>query len=253
MLPTNSSIPLTYMLQHRCLIPNLFLSFVNTHPLLIRRTKSGHCLLMCCFSCSLHKQADQSTQQIIDALRRWPSSRYGEDIPLNSISIVDWCVLRLETWGKSVGMETFVDSGREGGITVVLGGKVLVVDVDLSVDKTDALQPNVQVSSVKTSYAVSNASSGSTSDAGNSTSLDALLHGTIERFYVEVQKAESIRNSEDAARFGMNILEQLRYLVMLDKLAAGKEDGGLRWFADVDQLCPILEGFAKSEADAVAL
>jgi hypothetical protein len=198
-----------------------------------------------------HRQADQSTQQIVDALRSWPSSRYGEDVPLNPISIVDWCVSRLETWGTSVGMETFVDNGRGGGITVVLGGKVLVVDVDLSVDKMDALQPNVKVSNVKTSYAISN-TSGSTSGAGNSTSLDALLHGTIERFYVEVQKAEGIRNSEDAARFGANILEQLRYLVMLDRLAAGKEDGGLRWFADVDQLCPILEGFAKSEADVVA-
>lgn len=149
-------------------------------------------------------------------------------------------------------METFVDKGREGGITVVLGGKVLVVDVDLSVDKTDALQPKVKVSNVKTSYAVSNAVSGATTSAGNSTSLDALLYGTIEKFYVEVQKAEDIRNSEEAARFGANTLEQLHYLVMLDRLAARKEDGGLRWFADIDQLCPILEGFAKSEGGVVA-
>lgn len=148
-------------------------------------------------------------------------------------------------------METFVDNGREGGITVVLGGKVLVVDVDLSVDKTDGLHPNVKVSNVKTSYATSNAMSG-TSPAGNSTSLDALLYGAIENYYIEVQKTEGVRNSEEAARFGANILEQLRYLVMLDRLAARKEDGGLRWFADVDQLCPVLEGFAKSEGEAVA-
>ena len=147
-----------------------------------------------------------------------------------------------------------MDKGREGGITVVLGGKVLVVDVELSVDKTEAtaLQPKVKVSNVKTSYAISNPVSGSTSDAGNSTSLDALLYGTIEKFYVEVQKAEGVWNSEEAARFGANILEQLRYLVMLDRLAATKEDGGLRWFADVDQLCPVLEGFAKSEGRVIA-
>ncbi|KAF8230172.1 hypothetical protein L208DRAFT_1283223 [Tricholoma matsutake] len=197
-------------------------------------------------------QADQSTQQIIDALRKRPTSRYGEDIPLDSVSIVDWCISRLETWGTSVGMETFVDNGREGGITVVLGGKVLVVDVDLTVDRTNTLKPNVKVSNVKTSYAISNAMSGSTSNAGNSTSLDGLLYGTIERFYIEVQKAEGVRNSEEVARFGANILEQLRYLVMLDRLAAGKADGGLRWFADVDQFCPTLERFAKSEGEVVA-
>ena len=149
-------------------------------------------------------------------------------------------------------METFVDTGREGGVTVVLGGKVLVVDVDLSVDKTDALRPIVKVSSVKTSYAISNSTPGSTSSAGNSTSLDALLYGTIERFYIEVQNAEGVRNAEEAARLGAIILEQLRYLVMLDRLAARNEDGGLKWFADVDQLCLVLEHFAKSEAEAVA-
>lgn len=145
-----------------------------------------------------------------------------------------------------------MDNGREGGITVVLGGKVLVVDVDLTVDRTNTLKPNVKVSNVKTSYAISNAMSGSTSNAGNSTSLDGLLYGTIERFYIEVQKAEGVRNSEEVARFGANILEQLRYLVMLDRLAAGKADGGLRWFADVDQFCPTLERFAKSEGEVVA-
>jgi hypothetical protein len=149
-------------------------------------------------------------------------------------------------------MEIFVDNGREGSITVVLGGKVLVVDVDLSVDNTDPLQPNTKVSNVKTSYAVSNAMPGSSSNSGNSTSLDALLYGTMEKFFIEVQKAEGARKSEEAARLGANILEQLRYLVMLDRLAARAEDGGLRWFADVDQLCPVLEGFAKSEGAAVA-
>jgi hypothetical protein len=149
-------------------------------------------------------------------------------------------------------METFVDNGREGSIMVVLGGKVLVVDVDLSVDKTDPLQPNTKVSNVKTSYAVPNAMPGASSSSGNSTSLDALLYGTIEKFFIEVQKAEGARKSEEAARLGANILEQLRYLVMLDRLAARGEDGGLRWFADVDQLCPVLEGFAKSEGAAVA-
>lgn len=171
---------------------------------------------------------------------------------MDSGSIVDWCVSRLETWGKSVGMETFKDDSREsgGGISVVLGGKVLVVDVDFSLDETNP-EPKIKVSSVKTSYAISNSGSG-TSNTGGSISLDAFLKESIQSFCSEVRKPEAHRNLEEAARLGTVILDQLRYLVMLDQLAARKEDNGLKWFADVDQLCPILEGFAKSEAESIA-
>lgn len=167
--------------------------------------------------------------------------------------MVDWCVSRLETWGKSVGMETFKDDSREGGggISVVLGGKVLVVDVDFSVDETNLPESKITVSSVKTSYAISNSGSGS-SNTGGSISLDAFLKESIQNFCSEVRKPEAYRNLEEAARLGTVILDQLRYLVMLDQLAARKEDNGLKWFTDVDQLCPILEGFAKSEAEIIA-
>jgi hypothetical protein len=150
-------------------------------------------------------------------------------------------------------METFKEDGREGGggISVVLGGKVLVVDVDFSVDKTDLLNPEINVSTVKTSYAVSNSSSGP-SNSGGSISLDAFLKNSIQDFCFEVQKPEALRNLEEAARLGMVILDQLRYLVMLDRLAARREDGGLTWFADVDEICPILEKFAKTEAEVIA-
>ncbi|KAF8070318.1 hypothetical protein FPV67DRAFT_1755245, partial [Lyophyllum atratum] len=199
---------------------------------------------------TLH-QSDRSTHQIIEALRTRSGSKYGEDVPLDPAAVVDWCISRLETWGTSAGMETFKDDGREGGISVVLGGKVLVIDVDFSVDKNDPLKPRITVSNVKTSYAIAN-SEGSTSNSAGSLSLDAFLRASIETFCVEVQKPEDVRNLEEAARLGTIILEQLRYLVMLDRLAARKEDGGLRWFVDLDELCPVLEAFAKSEAEVVA-
>ncbi|KAF5386175.1 hypothetical protein D9615_002383 [Tricholomella constricta] len=199
---------------------------------------------------TLH-QSDRSIHQIIDALRTRSGSNYGEDIPLDPAAIVDWCISRLETWGTSAGMETFKDDGREGGISVVLGGKVLVVDVDFSVDRVDPLKPRMTVSSVKTSYAITN-SEGSTSNSGGSISLDAFLRASIENFCVEVQKPEDVRNLEVAASLGVIILEQLQYLVMLDRLAARTKDGGLKWFVDLDELCPILEAFAKNEAEAVA-
>lgn len=149
-------------------------------------------------------------------------------------------------------METFKDDSRDGGVSVVLGGKVLVVDVDFSLEVGDVSAPKIKVSSVKTSYAMSNAASGPTSTSRGSISLDAFLHDSIEKFCIEVQKPEEARNPEEAAKIGLDILKQLRYLVMLDRLAARKNDGGLRWFVDVDELCPILEIFAKSEGDVVA-
>ncbi|KAF9467288.1 hypothetical protein BDZ94DRAFT_1305379 [Collybia nuda] len=201
----------------------------------------------------VHRLYLSDAQQIIDALRKRSGSSYGEDVPLDPRHTIDWCVSRLETWGTSVGMETFKDDNREsgGGISVVLGGKVLVVDVDFSVDALNPQETEIKISRVKTSYAISNSGSG-TSNSGGSISLDAFLKDCIQNFCSEVRKPEASRSLEEAARLGTVILDQLRYLVMLDRLAARKEDNGLKWFTDVDQLCPILEDFAKSEAEVVA-
>ncbi|KAG6866629.1 hypothetical protein C0991_000739 [Blastosporella zonata] len=189
--------------------------------------------------------------QIVEALRTRPSASYGEDIPLNPTAIVDWCIGRLESWGTSAGMETFKDDGRQGSISVVLGGKVVVVDVDFSIDAVDPDKPRITVSSVKTSYAITS-SDGTTSNSGGSASLDGFLRDSIANFCDEVQKPEDIRNLDKAARLGVTVTEQLQYLVMLDKLAARRDDGGLRWFTGLDTLCPILEAFATSEAEVVA-
>ena len=166
-------------------------------------------------------------------------------------ALADWTVSRLETWGTSVGMETFKDDGRGGGISLVLGGKVLVIDVDFAVDRTDPSQTRIKVSNVKTSYAISNAGSGAPSNGG-SIPLDSFLCDTIEQFCTVVQRPAQEQNLGEAARLGMNISEQLQYLVMLDRLAARKDGGGLKWFGGVDELYPLLENFAKREAEAVA-
>ncbi|KAG5649444.1 hypothetical protein H0H81_003851 [Sphagnurus paluster] len=199
---------------------------------------------------TLHR-SDRSIHQIIEALRTRSGSSYGEDVPLDDVAIVEWCISRLEQWGTSAGMETFKDDGREGAISVVLGGKVLVIDVDFSVHKVDSNKPRITVSSVKTSYAIAT-SGGSSSNSGGSISLDEFLRDSIQKFCIEVQKREDVRNLEEAARLGSLILEQLQYLVMLDQLAARNQDGGLQWFIDLDKLCPVLEDFAKREAEAVA-
>lgn len=158
---------------------------------------------------------------------------------------------RLELWAKSAGMEAYPEDGREAAI--LLAGTVLVMEVEFSVNREEPLNPKLDVASVKTSYAIPNSDSGVTSNTDGSMSLDAFLAGMIQRFCAELKKPEEVRDPRQIAKLGrVAVLEQLRYLVMLDRLAARKEDGGVRWFVDIDQLCSILEGFSKSEAEAVA-
>ncbi|KAG6886267.1 hypothetical protein C0993_006677 [Termitomyces sp. T159_Od127] len=188
--------------------------------------------------------------KIIDALKTQSRAHYGGDIPLDPAAVADWCISRLESWGTSAGMETFKDDGRQGGISVVLGGKVVVVDVDFSINKAELERIRIMVSSVKTSYAITG-SDGTTSNSDGSPLLDAFLQRCIQNFCDEVQKPEDVRDLEEATRLGVVVTQQLQYLVMLDRLAASKDDGGLQWFTGLDKLCPVLEAFAASEAQAI--
>ncbi|KAJ7668419.1 hypothetical protein DFH06DRAFT_1181631 [Mycena polygramma] len=196
--------------------------------------------------------SNHNIEQTIDALRKRSGTNYGEDIPMDPQQLVGWCIERLESWAKSAGMETYKEDGREAGM--LLAGTVLVMEVEFSVNREEPLNPVLDVASVKTSYAIPNSDSGVTSNTDGSVSLDAFLAGTIQKFCNELKKPEEARDPRQIAKLGrVAVLDQLRYLVMLDRLAARKDDGGVRWFVDIDQLCSILETFSKNEAEAVAL
>ncbi|KIK68860.1 hypothetical protein GYMLUDRAFT_255495 [Collybiopsis luxurians FD-317 M1] len=197
---------------------------------------------------SLHL-SDLNIQQTVRALKQRSKASYGEDIPQDRAALVDWCVSRCEAWGRLVGMETFKDQVGEDTISFVFGGKVLVVDLELSIDRTDPLNKIIGVSKAKTAYAIS---SPEQTTLDGSLSLDAFLKDTFQAFFLEVQKSDDLRDPVEAAKLGSIIVDHFRYLVMLDRLAERKEDGGVRWFVDVDQLCTVVETFAKSEAEAVA-
>jgi hypothetical protein len=145
-------------------------------------------------------------------------------------------------------METFKDDRREGDvIAIVLGGKVVVVDIDFAFDRENPLKPIIKVLNVKTSYAI--ASNGSSHNDPRSISLDTCLAESIQNFCIEVQRDENVRSPLEAARLGKNVLEQLKYLVVLDALA---QSGGIKWFVDIHELGHVLEEFARSEAKSVA-
>ncbi|KAH9938933.1 hypothetical protein B0H21DRAFT_757581 [Amylocystis lapponica] len=194
-------------------------------------------------------RADQNIRQTLGSLRKRVGINYGEDIPLDRTSMVEWCISRLETWGTAAAMESFREEERQGRMTVVLGGKVLVVDIDFSVDRADPERPKVDVANLKTSYAFPNGASGSTTQG--SLSLDGFLADGLQAFLTEAQKEADVQDSIRAARLGTLFAEHLSYLMRLDQLALREGDGGLRWFKGIDSLALEIEQFATREAQVV--
>ncbi|KAI0781385.1 hypothetical protein BD413DRAFT_464197 [Trametes elegans] len=195
------------------------------------------------------QEADQNVRHIVSSLRKRVNIMYGEDIPLERTQLPAWFLKRLLDWGTSAGMEAFNDPERDGHSTVVLGGKVLVVDIDFSVDRTDPGRPIVDVATCKTSYAIPNSSA--TTSTGNSVSLDGFLADAIHAFLREVQKDDDKRDSVEAARLGGLLSDHLRYLMKLDHLALSEGEGGLRWFNFIDRMSIEVEKLASSEAEAI--
>ncbi|TRM69767.1 hypothetical protein BD626DRAFT_475209 [Schizophyllum amplum] len=232
----NATAIATSLFEHR----NLDFSNAKLVSLLRQETQLRH---------TLHVTA-HSTKTIGEALRRKPSLRYGEDIPLDRSTLVDWCIARLEAWVKSVKMEAFADPKPEG-LTMIIGGQVLVIDADLAIDRSDASKPTVKVSGTKTSYAIPN--EGAPSTGGGPVSLDAFLGMDLQKFIDEVHKPDDERDPVRAAKLADICIEHLAYLSLLDKLAARPPPaGGLRWFNEFDSLCHSLQAFAKREAEAAA-
>ena len=186
----------------------------------------------------------------MDVLRNRSTMNYGEDIPLDRTLLVDWCISQLEKWGSSVGMEAFRDDGREDRVVVVLGGKVLVVDIDFTVDRTDRRLPRLDVVAVKTSYAIPNSISESSTDGVYT--VESLLADSIRAFCNEVQKDEALRRPREAARLGRSVTDHFRDLMILDSYAQSRECGGIRWFTDVQEVVLETEKLAVAESKAIA-
>lgn len=194
-------------------------------------------------------EADQNVRYVVNSLRKRIGISFGEDIPLERAQLPGWFLKKLLHWGTSAGMEAFNDPERDGHSTVVLGGKVLVVDIDFVVDHTTPEHPVVDVAACKTSYAIPNSTS--TSSTGKSTSLDGFLAVAIRAFLREVQKDDAQRDSIEAARVGRLLSDHFAYLMKLDHLALSEGEGGLRWFTFIDRMSLDVEKLASSEAEAL--
>ncbi|KAJ7072545.1 hypothetical protein C8F01DRAFT_973867 [Mycena amicta] len=195
--------------------------------------------------------SNQNINRVIDALRdrSGTKSNYGEDIPMDPQVIVDWCIGRLQSWASHVGLEAYREDERKAGL--LLAGLVFAMDVEFSVDTQDPAKPKIDVASVKTAY------SGS---ADTTPSLDSFMTRTIQNFCDELNKPEEVRDPRHVAKLGSCVIEQLRYLKMLDPLARAEsppedkpgDNTGVRWFTDMDKLYPTLEDVSRGEAEVVA-
>ncbi|EMD33592.1 hypothetical protein CERSUDRAFT_141813 [Gelatoporia subvermispora B] len=194
--------------------------------------------------------SDQNIQQTLTSFRKRAGITYGEDIPLDRSLMVDWCVKCVEAWAASAGMETFREEEQEGRMTVVLGGKVLVIDIYFSVDRSSPDSPVLDVASLKTSYAIPNGVAGATTEG--SRSLDGFLADSLRAFLREVQKDTEVQDNVGAARLSGLLADHLAYLMKLDHLALSEGDSGLRWFRDLDNLALRVEEFAMQEAEVLS-
>ncbi|KAG8213996.1 hypothetical protein J3R82DRAFT_10746 [Butyriboletus roseoflavus] len=133
---------------------------------------------------------------------------------------------RLEEWGRTVGMEAFIDSsGTSAATTIMMAGTVLVLDVD------------IDGGVVKTSFAIGNNNANGSPAAPD---LDAFLARDIARWVHAANRASlaAAHNTRaedpavEAAYLGLVVQDHLRYLMMLDSLAVAEGERGIRWFME---------------------
>ena len=167
---------------------------------------------------------------------------------MDQADVVDWCVSQLEECGKKAGMEAFKEAETNGKITLILGGKVLVVDIELSVDRSDETHPKLSVIALKTSYA--SPVSGPTTEG--SVSMNGFLMDYIREFITEAHKPLGEQDTKKAGKLIRGFLAHMQYLMKLDGMATQEGEGGLRWLNDIDVLALTAEGRAKTESQSIA-
>ena len=167
---------------------------------------------------------------------------------MDRVDVVDWCVSQLQECGKEAGMEAFKEAETNGKITLILGGKVLVVDIELAVDRSDEEQPTLSVIALKTSYA--SLVSGETTEG--SASMNGFLMDYIREFIMEAHKPLGEQDTKRAGKLVKGFLAHMQYLMKLDGMATQEGHSGLRWFNSIDELATTAEGRAKTEARSIA-
>lgn len=77
---------------------------------------------------------------------------YSADVPMDQTDVADQRVSRPDECGKKARMGTFKEADTNGKITPILGDKVLVEDIESTVDHNGEAHPNPFVIVLKASH-----------------------------------------------------------------------------------------------------
>ncbi|KIY53046.1 hypothetical protein FISHEDRAFT_33972 [Fistulina hepatica ATCC 64428] len=188
-------------------------------------------------------------RNIVDVLRKrtqlaFGQPNYGQEIPLDPISVVSWTIESLLQWGTVAGMETFKED-RDEGVMLVFAGKVLVIDVDLRVSSGGC---KIEVASVKTSIAQATDTANSSNSSSGSTRLNIYFMEQLRRLLQQIQLPAEAQEPRQLAALVRTFKARLAYLAALDDLASQEPKGGQKWVTNIDTLSTSLEAFAVKEA-----
>lgn len=179
--------------------------------------------------------------EFISVPTKRPLGAYGEDVPLEAVAFGDWFVSRISRWGVEAKMEVFSEPESDGKRSIALGGKVLVLDIEIVV------HPHILPPGVNVSFAVP---SETNQTVERSSSLGRLLGGVLQAFVLEAKRCAAAE-PEAVAKLGDRVQQGYKYLMELDRLAEKEGDAGVRWFQEVDNLGSILDNVCKMEINNV--
>ncbi|KAG8935104.1 hypothetical protein FRC03_002589 [Tulasnella sp. 419] len=174
---------------------------------------------------------------------------YGSDVPLERTGLSDWIISELERLLKTVVSDVFKEKEGDDKVTIICGGKIVVVDIELRKNGQDLLQ----VTAVKSTHASSDATGSSSVSATvdiSTGSLDALLLSSVRSFVNEVQKVEP--DCVFAEKLGGAIQNHFKAIMNMDALADSPVNGGHKWFKAVGEIDTIASDVANREAQAIA-
>lgn len=169
-------------------------------------------------------------------------------MPLEPSLVADWLIARVLEYLKNAGgTEVFTETGQEGTITLLCGGKMLVIEVGLR--RSDEEVPRLEVVDAKAQH--SHGDEGAVPQ--NRSPRDLLLLRSLSEYVAEGQK--STPDVKKVAKLGRTFQSHVELLMTFDALAnaeaaAGKTNGD-RWFKEAEVTEAIVRELAGREAKAL--
>jgi hypothetical protein len=185
---------------------------------------------------------------------------YNSDPPLDMSLLPDWIVSEITRCLKSAGAtDVYKETTATGSITLTCGGKILVIDIELTTRDTSASQASnetpMHLVSVKTSHTSSAPQNEDSSKDESKTqrSLDSLLGSSLNAFMLKAQERDP--DCKLVRHLSQVFEQQIRHLLSIDGIAHKESLSGTShndWFGGLEETFTIASDLATREAQMVA-